>query len=756
MDAALSGAPPLNRPHDVHVTRMTPIPGPARAAVATDGPIPPSYLRHLIDAALISADAWEELPREQQGAIVQLSPDNLLDALVAKGLLTLYQTDRIRSGSTHGLVIGNYRVLSRIGAGGMGIVFKAEQIKLRRPVALKLLAYGNAFHPRLLHRFWAETRAVAQLQHPHIVTAIDAGELPGPAAGDPSMPYFVMEYLEGRDLDDFVIKGGPMDVGLACKYLAQIADALTEAHRLKLVHRDLKPSNVFVTSRGQAKLLDFGLARQGEGRNVTEAGALLGTVGYMAPEQARDARTVDERADLFSLGCCLYWTLTGRPPFTSEESGTFRRPPTMRSLRSDVPAELDELVRRLLAEKPADRPRDAVVVYKALLPFVDGAEPVTHAVDHSPRSAPGAAKPARVLVVDDAPTVRCVCVQTLSRSGFDCVEVADAGAALDAVARGPFDVILLDSELPDLPGEDVLRRIRDNPACETVKVVLMGPAREAYDLGSLRLLGADDCLAKPFTSAQLLTLVKANLSLKERQDDTDRAARELAAENLHLQQKLAGAQTDLVRTRDFLMQVVSELIGERNYISSNRALRLQRYVRCLAQEAARMPLFKDEITSAYIAMLETWVPLMDVGHLLLPDYLLLKPAELSGDERELMQAHTTLGAELLTRIASKQPGQMGFFHMAITIARYHHERWDGSGYPDRLTGPEIPLPARVAALADVYDALRSQRVYRAAISHSAAVRAILDDSPGEFDPNLVQAFLRCEDLFEHVFRELPE
>jgi response regulator RpfG family c-di-GMP phosphodiesterase len=204
------------------------------------------------------------------------------------------------------------------------------------------------------------------------------------------------------------------------------------------------------------------------------------------------------------------------------------------------------------------------------------------------------------------------------------------------------------------------------------------------------------------------------------------------------------------------MQVVSELIGERNYISSNRALRLQRYVRCLAQEAARMPLFKDEITPAYVAMLETWVPLMDVGHLLLPDYLLLKPAELSGDERELMQAHTTLGAELLTRIASKQPGQMGFFHMAITIARYHHERWDGSGYPDRLTGPEIPLPARVAALADVYDALRSQRVYRAAISHSAAVRAILDDSPGEFDPNLVQAFTRCEDLFEHVFRELPE
>src|SRR5262245_5334644 len=754
MDAVLPAASERPVPVGTHITRLTPIPAGERAGVVVATPLPPSYLRALIDAALVSSDAWEQVPREQQTLLVDMPPDALLDALIDRGLLTLYQADRIRAGSTHGPVRGEYRVLSRSGAGGMGIVFKAEQIKLQRPVALKLLAYGNAFHPKLLHRFWAETRAVAQLQHPHIVTAIDAGELPGPAAGDPPTPYFVMEYLEGRDLEEIVLKDGPMDVGLACKYLAQIADALTEAHRLKLVHRDLKPSNVFITGRGQATLLDFGLARQAEGRNMTEAGVLLGTIGFMAPEQARDARTVDERADLFSLGCCLHWALTGKAPFDEEQPGPFRRPPTMRALRPEIPAELDELVRRLLAEKPADRPRDAVGVYKALLPFVDGTVPAPAAPEPSAR--PGMERPARVLVVDDAPTVRCVCVQTLQRSGFDCAEVADAGAALEAIGKGAFDVILLDSQLPDLPGEEVLKRVRKTATCDTVRVVLMGPAREAGDLAALRLLGADDCLAKPFTSAQLLTLVRANLTLKERQEDTDRAARGLAADNVELRHKLATTQTELVRTRDFLMQVVSELVGERNYIGSNRALRLQRYVRCLAQEAARMPQFKDEISPDYVALLETWVPLMDIGHLLLPDYLLLKPAELADDERELMEAHTTLGAELLARIASKQPGQMGFYHMAITIARYHHERWDGSGYPDRLIGPETPLPARLAAIADVYDALRSQRVYRAAFSHTAAVRAILDDSPGEFDPNLVQAFVRCEDLFEHIFREMPE
>jgi putative two-component system response regulator len=745
------------------VTQHTPyvVPRPAkptpRPGHKTDPNValpPNGYLKDLIESYLVSPDSWSALPREQQTILGELQPDRLLDALVDRGLLSTYQADRIKSGHTHGLVIGNYRVLNRIGAGGMGIVLKAEQIKLQRPVAIKLLAYGYAAHARLLQRFWSESRAVAQLQHPNIVTAIDAGEMPGNTPDDPPVPYFVMEYLEGQDLEDRVIQEGPLPIGEACRLLSQIADALAEAHSNKLIHRDIKPSNIFINTRGNAKLLDFGLARQTERKHITDPGMLLGTVGYMAPEQARDARLVDERADLFSLGCTLYWSLTGRHPYDDDEPN--RRPTAMRILRNEIPVELDDLVRRLMAEKVEDRPKDAMFVYRSLLPFIPGNERIANQAAVAIRATPTAPRKQRVLIVDDAPTVRFMCLQTLQRSGFECVEVSDAGSALDAIAREMFDLILLDLQLPDMPGSSVLQKLRETQDRETVKVVIMSGVRDASDLAPLRLAGADDSLVKPFTSAQLLTLVKANLTLKEKQDLTDKAQRGLANENTKLRQQMNAMQTELTRTRDFLMQTVSELIGERNYISATRALRLQRYCKYLTQEAAKLPAFKDEINPEFVSMMENWVPLMDVGHLLLPDYLLLKPGDLSSDERELMQAHSTLGAELLSRIASKQPGQAAFFQMAITIARYHHEKWDGSGYPDRLVGNEIPLPARLASITDVYDALRSHRVYRAALTHQAAVQTLLDSCPGQFDPQLLHAFQRCHHHFEQVHRELPE
>lgn len=714
-----------------------------------------ALLARLIDGSFMSAEQWQSLPRDQQDKIARMAPEPLLDALVTRGLLTSYQAERIRSGSTHGLVIGNYRVLNRIGAGGMGVVFKAEQIKLQRPVALKLLAHAYAGHARLLQRFWAETRAVAQLQHPHIVAAIDAGEVAGAAAGDPNIPYFVMEYLEGEDLEERVIKSGPLPVPEACKLISQIADALTEAHRTKLIHRDIKPSNIFITSRGQAKLLDFGLARQAERKNITEAGMMLGTIGYMAPEQARDARFVDERADLFSLGCSLYWALSGNHPY-DEDGGSIRRPPAMRTLRPEVPIELDDLVRRLLAEKPDDRPKDAVFVYRALMPFLPGNERIAVVQQRSVRVTPTEPRRQRALVVDDAPTVRFMCVQTLQRSGYDVLEACDAGGALEIIAREPIDIAIIDYQLPDMPGSDVLKRIRESPGTQGIKVVMMSGVRDNADLATLRVLGADDCVAKPFTSAQLLNLVRLHLNQKEAQEHTDREVRKLMTENNKLKQQVVVVQTDLTRTRNFLMQTVSELIGERNYISGARALRLQRFCRALTHEAAKSSSYSKEITPEFELLLETWVPLMDIGHLLLPDYLLLKAGELTADERDLMQAHTTLGADLLSRIASKQGGQTGFFHMATAVAKFHHERWNGTGYPDRLVGPEIPLPARLASIADVYDALRSQRVYRPAVDHRTAIRIICDESDGQFDPILVQALLRCEHLFEHIFREMPE
>ena len=319
-----------------------------------------------------------------------------------------------------------------------------------------------------------------------------------------------------------------------------------------------------------------------------------------------------------------------------------------------------------------------------------------------------------------------------------------------------FDLVLLDHQLPDMPGVEVLKRLREHLPSEALKIIVMSGVRDQGEHAQTRLLGADDCLAKPFTNLGLLTIVRALMATKDKQDQTKHIAKALAVENAQLKLSLTHARTELTRTRDFLVQSLAELIGERTYVSGARALRLQGYCRTLTEEAQKAGSFKEEMSADFRNLLELWVPLLDVGLLLLPDHLLVKPGELEPHERELMQGHTTLGGDLLARIASRQPGQMAFFHMAITIARYHHERFDGLGYPDKLVGDEIPLPARFAALADVYDSLRGRRAFRPALTHTATVRTLLDNSPGQFDPKLLQVFLRCHDQFEQIFEELPE
>jgi putative two-component system response regulator len=215
-------------------------------------------------------------------------------------------------------------------------------------------------------------------------------------------------------------------------------------------------------------------------------------------------------------------------------------------------------------------------------------------------------------------------------------------------------------------------------------------------------------------------------------------------------EQLARTMVELVRTRDFLVQSLAEVVGNRLAFTSSRGPRLQRLCGILCAEASKQPIFKDELTSEFVLLLSTWIPLLDVGYLLMHDSFLLKPGRLTPDEREKMQEHTILGADLLARIASKQPQQMAFYHMPIAIARYHHERYDGTGYPDQLVGMEIPLAARIVAICDVYDAMRSQRSYKPSLSHSKTMKLMLAE-PGHFDPHLLEAFFRCAGKFDGVY-----
>ena len=264
-----------------------------------------------------------------------------------------------------------YRILALLGAGGMGVVFKAEHRLMERIVALKIIHKDLVARAESVERFRQEVKAAARLSHPNIVAAYDAEQ-----AGD--LHFLVMEYIEGTNLDQLVRTQGPLPVALACNIARQVALGLQHAHERGMVHRDIKPHNLVLTAAGQVKILDFGLARfcrETSGGSLTAPGVVLGTPEYVAPEQALDARQADLRADLYSLGCTLYFLLAGRPPFPEGSvlqklmAHQQRTPPPLADLRPDVPAELVQIVERLMAKDPAQRYQTAAEIVELLAAF---------------------------------------------------------------------------------------------------------------------------------------------------------------------------------------------------------------------------------------------------------------------------------------------------------------------------------------------------------------------------------------------------
>jgi serine/threonine protein kinase len=364
---------------------------PLAEAPTGDGSYPPleQFLHYLAQSRLVDSQELNRILQEQPG----LGPEDTLvvaEVLVSRNLLSHYQLKRVLSGQTFGLTLGNYRVLDWLGAGGMGVVYKAEHIHMKRPVALKVLLTEVDGNDVFLQRFSSEMQALAVLRHPNIVLAFDAGEVEVPDERNKMLRYLVMEYVPGQDLEQYVLDKGPLPIPAACDYIRQAASGLRHAHEHGLIHRDIKPSNLLVTGlaggpgpgagagapHGQIKILDFGLARLCR-RRCTEAHSTLGTVDYMAPEQARDARSVDIRADIYGLGGTLYWLLTGQRPFPSgrpvvEEllARQYETPVPARNLRPDVPLELEAIMCQMMALDPNDRYPTPLALMAALDDFL--------------------------------------------------------------------------------------------------------------------------------------------------------------------------------------------------------------------------------------------------------------------------------------------------------------------------------------------------------------------------------------------------
>jgi response regulator RpfG family c-di-GMP phosphodiesterase len=728
------------------------------------------FLDHLVRLSLLGTEAvatflearFERLP--EFGSEVELGR-----ALVEAGLLTNFQLERILAGSTHGLVLGNYRLLEQIGSGGMGLVYLAEHHLMRRRVAVKVLPVDDDCHASLRQRFYAEMRVLAELNHPNIVQAFDAADVPAAGPNMPALTYLVMELVSGGDLEQYVERNGPLSVAQACDWVRQAAQGLQAAHDLHVVHRDIKPSNLLLTADGQVKVVDFGLVRQFCSQ-LTDPRALLGSVEFMAPEQSFDPSGVGPEADVYGLGATLFWLLTGEAPYPfmrnvgSALRALQRDPPRRLSeLRADVPPALEALVARMLVRDPAGRP-PPLAVSTELAPFT--VSPTVCAPLPPPLPGPreqvlaaraeAEACRRRVLIVDDEPAIRMMLRSILESIGCQCSEAADGESALTLAAAEPFDLVVLDLVLPGIGGAEVCRRLRELPDVSYLKVLVVSGARDPGDLAELLPRGADDYLAKPFDLRQLKARVEHALRVKEDQDRMWTTAEQYRHANRQLERSLQASKADLRQAHDALLFAMARMAESRDGETPGHLRRLQRYVRVLASEAARQRSWMGRIDAPFLQQLERCVPLHDIGKIGLPDEVLLKPAALSAPERALVEQHPLIGDRILDALAREHGEALDFLGMARAIVRSHHERFDGQGYPDRLAGEAIPAAARLIAIADVYDALRRERLHKGAMNHAGAGAVILKGSPGQFDPTLLKAFEACHEQFEQIYREVCE
>jgi len=305
---------------------------------------------------------------------IPIEPNKLAGLMVRDGLLTYFQAEQLLMGKWKRFTIGRYKVLEKIGSGGMGQVFLCEHVMMRRRVAVKVLPTAKAEEESSLERFKREARAVASLDHLNIVRAYDLDQ-------DGNLHFLVMEFVDGSNLQEIVKKTGPMSPIRACHYIYQSALGLQHAFdRAGLIHRDIKPGNILVDRTGVVKILDMGLARffHDEDDLLTKKfdENVLGTADYLAPEQALDSHSVDIRADIYSLGATFYFMLTGNPPFVE---GTVtqkliwhqqKEPKPVTDYRNDVPAEILAILNKMLAKNPDERYQVPVEVAEALAPFV--------------------------------------------------------------------------------------------------------------------------------------------------------------------------------------------------------------------------------------------------------------------------------------------------------------------------------------------------------------------------------------------------
>jgi putative two-component system response regulator len=346
-----------------------------------------------------------------------------------------------------------------------------------------------------------------------------------------------------------------------------------------------------------------------------------------------------------------------------------------------------------------------------------------------------------ILVVDDLHENAALLSRFLSPMGFNVHAAHDGVSALQFVEKTPPDVILLDLMMPGMDGFQVCQRLKQSPETRHIPVIIItGLSDREANIRAVEA-GADDFVIKPFDRVLLEARIRTSLKTKLLQD-------QLLAYQHELEVRVQDRTRQLERTQQVAVFSLAKLAESRDNETGDHLDRIREYARELALSLLERGIYKEAVDPFFVRELYQSSPLHDIGKVGVPDQILLKPGKLTFQEFESMKHHTLIGGDTL-RAADLEAGQNSFLAMGRDIAYYHHEKWEGSGYPFGLSGDEIPLAARIVAVADVYDALSSKRPYKEPFSHEKSMNIILEGRGKHFDPRVVDAFAaRCDRFVE--------
>jgi putative two-component system response regulator len=354
-----------------------------------------------------------------------------------------------------------------------------------------------------------------------------------------------------------------------------------------------------------------------------------------------------------------------------------------------------------------------------------------------------------ILVVDDTPD-NLTLITNLLKDRYRTKIATNGEKALKVAVTGtPPDLVLLDIMMPVMDGYEACRRLKADRNTSGIPVIFLTAKTEEADETLGFEAGAVDYITKPISPPILLARVETHLQLKAVRDF-------LVDKAVFLEEEVLKRTREVQMIQDVTIVAMASLAETRDNETGNHIRRTQNYVRVLAKQMQTHPRFRDVLTDDTIELLYKSAPLHDIGKVGIPDRILLKPGKLTPEEFEIMKTHTTLGRDAILAAEARLDVSNSFLSLAREIAYSHQEKWDGSGYPEGLSGDDIPVSARLMAVADVYDALISRRVYKAPLSHDDAVAVIVEGSGAHFDPDLVAGFVELELEFRAIAQQFSD